>query len=1000
MTALVAAGVEPCQSQVLAAAAGRAPADVLRQNRRWSEQEWAEATAALAGARLGDRRTVELTPAGRAARREIEEHTDRLALGPYEALGADRCDELLTALQRLAQRVVDGGGVPWPNPIGGAVAAHRRDHLTASAGRRVTRNRCAVRRCRLVKLSAREPLQCRHGLPALSEHPRRPGRLRRRGRRLAGLGRRRPGLAADGGRGAGRRCRGCPRTARPWPTRAPGTARPRCTSSRSTAAPARRLSFWGDPFTKVAGWLPDGRVVASTAVGEPFRSRVWAWALPLDGGVPERLPFGPATVVSTRAGGGTVLGVDQRRAGATWKRYRGGTAAKLWIDPDGSGEFRRLLRELDGQLEDPDWVGDRVVFLSDHEGWANVYSALPDGSDLRRHSDHGESYARALRDRRHPRGLPAAGELWLLDDLDAAAQPRRLEISLGRPADRAAAAAGAGPRLARRHGRGPHRAGQRGRGARHRALADQPGRPGAGAGRPAGRAGPAAAGARAGARRRGGGAGGGLGDRRGGRRRARGRPGGRQRARRGGWPPGSSAGCSSWRPRRTARSLAVATHDGRVLVVDVAGGEVREVARTEHDDASGLDLLARLGLAGLVPPRRGGAGRRSARRGWPTGPRRRPWRSPRCGSGTPARPSPWTGSTWRSCPPGPSTRSTTSTSSTCPSRARPGPTWCRWPRPRRRRSARSRAGGPPGRAGRPGRSTATGEDAPPQPVILDAEAIEQRVIAVPVATAAGPRAAGGARRAGLAGGPAARRCSARTARPPTASRRGPGWSATTSPSGARSPWPTRSTSSGSAATASGCCCGTTKSLRVVPADRRVDPDEESDRDAVVEVDLRRVRVQVDPAAQWRQMYDEAGRLMRDHFWIADMADVDWDGVLERYRPVLDRVATRDDLVRPALGGAGRAGHLARVRDAAAAAGAAGPGARPARRRPGARTGTAGWCAGCCPASPRCAGPARRSAARASRCGPATRSSRSTAGRWTRGRARRRCWSARPASRSS
>jgi tricorn protease len=56
-----------------------------------------------------------------------------------------------------------------------------------------------------------------------------------------------------------------------------------------------------------------------------------------------------------------------------------------------------------------------------------------------------------------------------------------------------------------------------------------------------------------------------------------------------------------------------------------------------------------------------------------------------------------------------------------------------------------------------------------------------------------------------------------------------------------------------------------------------------------------VRVQVDPAAQWPQMYDEAGRLMRDHYWTADMADVDWAGVLERYRPLLDRVATRDEL---------------------------------------------------------------------------------------------------------
>jgi hypothetical protein len=117
VTALVAAGVEPCQSQVLAAAAGRSPAAVLRQNRRWSEQEWAAAVDSLA-ARGWVTPAGELTPAGRTARREIEEHTDRLALGPYAALGPERCENLVTALHGLAQRVVDAGGVPSPNPIG------------------------------------------------------------------------------------------------------------------------------------------------------------------------------------------------------------------------------------------------------------------------------------------------------------------------------------------------------------------------------------------------------------------------------------------------------------------------------------------------------------------------------------------------------------------------------------------------------------------------------------------------------------------------------------------------------------------------------------------------------------------------------------------------------------------------------------------------------------------------------------------------------------------
>ena len=97
--------------------AGRVPAEVLRQARRWSEPEWAEAVDGLA-ARGWVTAAGELTAAGRTARLEIERQTDRLALGPYAALGEPRCGELLTALHGLAGRVVAAGGVPWPNPVG------------------------------------------------------------------------------------------------------------------------------------------------------------------------------------------------------------------------------------------------------------------------------------------------------------------------------------------------------------------------------------------------------------------------------------------------------------------------------------------------------------------------------------------------------------------------------------------------------------------------------------------------------------------------------------------------------------------------------------------------------------------------------------------------------------------------------------------------------------------------------------------------------------------
>ncbi|MGH9007697.1 MAG: S41 family peptidase, partial [Acidimicrobiales bacterium] len=192
-----------------------------------------------------------------------------------------------------------------------------------------------------------------------------------------------------------------------------------------------RLTYWGDQFTRVIGWRGPDEVLVISAAGEPFRSRTWAYAVPTDGGPSARLPYGPVTSIASGPRGAVVLGMDQSPSrGASWKRYRGGTAAKLWIDPTGDGEYVRFLTELSGQLEDPGWVGERVVFVSDHEGVGNLYSVMADGSGLRRHSDHADFYARAS----HTDGTrvvyQCAGDLYVVDDLAVDAQPRRLELSL------------------------------------------------------------------------------------------------------------------------------------------------------------------------------------------------------------------------------------------------------------------------------------------------------------------------------------------------------------------------------------------------------------------------------------------------------------------------------------------------------------------------------------------------------------------------------------------
>jgi tricorn protease len=58
------------------------------------------------------------------------------------------------------------------------------------------------------------------------------------------------------------------------------------------------------------------------------------------------------------------------------------------------------------------------------------------------------------------------------------------------------------------------------------------------------------------------------------------------------------------------------------------------------------------------------------------------------------------------------------------------------------------------------------------------------------------------------------------------------------------------------------------------------------------LDLSRLKVSVKPLPEWDQMFKEAWRLMRDHFWDAGMSQIDWAEVLKRYQPLLKRLSTR------------------------------------------------------------------------------------------------------------
>ncbi|MFH8340611.1 S41 family peptidase [Streptomyces sp. AM6-12] len=644
--------------------------------------------------------------------------------------------------------------------------------------------------------------------------------------------------------------------------------------------PAKRLTYWGSWQTRVLGWTPEGHVLALSTTGQPSRRRTWARAVPLDGGPATTLPYGPVGDVAH--GPHTVLlSAPMGREAAWWKRYRGGTAGKLWIDRDGNGEFTRLHEELDGNIEYPFWVGDRLAFLSDHEGTGALYSSRADASDLRRHTPLDTFYARHAATDGTRVVYSSAGRLWLLDDLDGAA-PRALDIRLGGPRVdlqpfQVDASRWFGPAAPDHTARGSavavrgtvhwvtHRSGP------VRALAAEPGvrtrlprtfradgeewvvwvtdAEGEDALEFAPATGPALGATP--------------------RRLAAGRLGRVLELAMA--PDGSRA--------------AVAAHDGRLLLVERETGEVREVDHSEDGDVRDLTFSPD-----------------SAWLAW-THPGPRPLSQLRLAHTTDLTVSEATPLRFQDHAPAFTLDGKhlafLSNRSFDPvydehafDLAFVGGT-----RPYLiTLAATTPSPFGPQRHGRPFETSDKGETPDSEGVPstrIDLDGLADRIVPFPVESA--------------------RYGHLRAAKDGVLWLRHPlhGVLGTTRAT-PDEPYPhtelerydlAQQRLEHLAADAdhfevSGdgkrVLLWTDGKLKVVPSDRRASADEDSD--CHITVDLGRIRQTVDPAAEWRQMYDENGRLMRDNFWRPDLGGVDWDGVLDRYRPLLDRLATHDDLV--------------------------------------------------------------------------------------------------------
>lgn len=130
------------------------------------------------------------------------------------------------------------------------------------------------------------------------------------------------------------------------------------------------------PNNEVIAWTPDSKRIVFLSRRDAFNS--WfghLWTVSVDGGLPQRLPIDRGGLLAFNADGSEMVYNRIFRNFRTWKRYTGGMAQKLSLWNFNTHHYDQLTDD-DWTDTYPMWSGDTIYFASDRgpEHRLNLYS--------------------------------------------------------------------------------------------------------------------------------------------------------------------------------------------------------------------------------------------------------------------------------------------------------------------------------------------------------------------------------------------------------------------------------------------------------------------------------------------------------------------------------------------------------------------------------------------------------------------------------------------------